>query len=68
MYQNNWGPFWLIGAIIMIIPLWRICQRLGWSPWWSLLWAVPIVDIIFIYVLAFSNRPLQGPSTAPGSR
>ena len=56
-YQHNLGPFWLIGAIIAIIPFWRICARVGYSPWLSLLMAVPLVNLVFIYFLAFSEWP-----------
>ena len=67
-YQHHLGPFWLIGAIIMIIPFWRICQRVGWSPWLSLLWAIPLVGVIFVYILAFSDWPSQkGTVTAGGT-
>jgi hypothetical protein len=65
-YQHNLGPFWLVGAIIAIIPFWRICQRIGWSPWLSLLMAVPLVNLIFIYILAFSNWPSQKGTVVSG--
>jgi len=65
-YQHNLGPFWLIGAAIVIIPFWRICQRVGYSPWLSLLMALPLVNLIFLYVLAFSNWPSQKGTVAPG--
>jgi hypothetical protein len=64
--HHSFGPFWLIGAIIAIIPFWRICQRIGWSPWLSLLMAIPLVNIIFVYILAFSDWPLQKGAVAPG--
>ena len=54
MYGHSFGPFWLIGAIIVVIPFWRICERLGYSPWLSLLWVVPLLGIIYTYFLAFS--------------
>jgi hypothetical protein len=68
MYYHNhgYGSFWLIGAIIGIIPFWRICTRIGWSPWLSLLMAIPLVNIIFIYVLAFSEWPSQKGTVTPG--
>ena len=65
-YHHNLGPFWLIGAIVLIIPYWRICQRIGWSPWLSLLMALPLVNLIFIYVLAFSNWPSQKGTVVSG--
>jgi hypothetical protein len=65
-YQHNLGPFWLVGAIVVIIPFWRLCQRAGYSPWLSLLMALPLVNLIFLYVLAFSNWPSQKGTVAPG--
>jgi len=65
-YQHNLGPFCLIGAIIAIIPFWRICQRIGWSPWLSLLMALPLVNLIFLYILAFSAWPSQRGTVVPG--
>ena len=66
---------WLIGTIIAIIPFWRICDRVGLSPWLSLLLFVPLANIIFVYYLAFADWPSQrgstgtppgfGPSTGP---
>jgi len=65
-YQHNLGPFWLIGAIIVIIPFWRICQRVGYNPWLSLLMALPLVNLIFLYVLAFADWPSQKGTVVPG--
>ena len=65
-YQHNLGPFWLVGAIVVIIPFWRLCQRAGYSPWLSLLMALPLVNLIFIYVLAFSNWPSQKGTVVSG--
>ena len=59
MYHHNFFGVWLIGAIVAIIPFWRICTRVGYSPWLSLLVAIPLVNIIFIYFLAFSEWPSQ---------
>ena len=64
-YQHNLGPFWLVGAIVVIIPFWRLCQRAGYSPWLSLLMALPLVNLIFLYVLAFSNWPSQKGTVVP---
>ena len=68
MYDHHpWGlgPFWLVGAIIAIIPFYRICKRVGWNPWLSLLVAVPLANLIFIYFLAFSDWPIQKSSEVP---
>jgi hypothetical protein len=65
-YEHNFFGVWLIGAIIGIIPFWRICKRVGYSPWLSLLMAVPLVNVIFIYFLAFSDWPSQKGTVVPG--
>jgi hypothetical protein len=49
-------PFFiLIGALIVIIPYWFIWKKAGFSPFLSLLMFVPGVNIIMLYVLAFSQ-------------
>jgi hypothetical protein len=64
-YHHNLYGVGLIGAIIAIIPFWRICGRVGYSPWLSLLVAVPLVNLIFIYFLAFSEWPSQKGTVVP---
>jgi hypothetical protein len=70
MYHGFYGfyglhTFWLIGTIIAIIPLWRICDRVGLSPWLSLLLAVPLAGILVTYYVAFTAWP--GPRGSAGS-
>ncbi|HTV06392.1 MAG TPA: hypothetical protein VME86_13565 [Acidobacteriaceae bacterium] len=45
----------IVGFIIAIIPYWMIWKKAGFSPWFSLLIFIPIVNIIAIYALAFSE-------------
>ena len=80
MHHGFYGfhGLWLIGAIIAIIPFWRICDRVGLSPWLSLLLLIPLANIIFVYYVAFAEWPSRrgstggappgfGPSTGPSS-
>ena len=55
--------FWFIGTIIAILPIWRICDRVGLSPWLSLLLFIPLANIISVYYLAFAEWPSQRGST-----
>ena len=60
MYHGFYGfhhGIWLIGTIIAIIPFWRICDRVGLSPWLSLLLFIPLANIIFVYYVAFAEWP-----------
>jgi len=68
MYHGFYGYYgfhglWLIGSIIAIIPFWRICERAGLSPWLSLLLLIPLVNILFVYYVAFTEWPAQRGST-----
>jgi uncharacterized membrane protein len=67
MYYHHSFGFLLIGALIAIIPFWRICARAGYSPWLSLLIAIPLVNVIFIYFLAFSDWPSQKTAVPAGT-
>lgn len=44
-------------APLSIIPIWRIVQRLGLNPAWSLLYFVPIGGIIGLWFLAWAKWP-----------
>jgi hypothetical protein len=42
-------------AIIAILPFFKIYPRLGYSRWFALLMLVPLANLIFLYVVAFSE-------------
>lgn len=49
-------PLFLLGiAAIMLIPYWVIWKKAGFSPWFSLLMLVPMLNFVMLYVLAFSE-------------
>ncbi len=41
--------------IVAIIPYWMIFKKAGFSPWLSILMAIPLVNIIVLYVVALSE-------------
>jgi hypothetical protein len=45
----------LVGLAIVIVPFWFICKKAGFSPWLSLLYLVPLGNLVLYYVLAFSE-------------
>jgi hypothetical protein len=64
--------FGLVFVAIMIVPLWQICKKAGFSPWLSLLVLVPFGALILLYVLAFARwrvaaLPQYGAGYPPGS-
>ena len=49
-------------VVVFVTPflLWatiRISRRAGYSGWWSLLMLVPIVNVVVLWVFAFSSWP-----------
>jgi hypothetical protein len=47
--------FGLVFLAIVIIPLWQICKKAGFSPWLCLLILIPFGGLILLYVLAFAQ-------------
>lgn len=47
--------FFLIFAVIIIIPYWFIWKKAGFSPWFSLLMFIPLLNFVMLYVLAFAE-------------
>lgn len=47
----------LVFAVLVIVPFWFIFRKAGYSQWLSLLMVVPIVNVVMLYFLAFSDWP-----------
>ncbi|QNA90082.1 hypothetical protein G4G28_19150 [Massilia sp. Dwa41.01b] len=51
-------------AAIFMVPIWRILNKAGYSGAWSFLTWVPLVNLVCLWVFAFSSWPVerrQGP-------
>lgn len=46
----------LVGYIV-IYPISRILRRIGWNPWLSLLWLIPVLNIVMLWFVAFGRWP-----------
>ena len=53
------APLWgLIALILIIVPLWRICRRAGFSPALSLLAVIPGIGLLIVAaVLGLAEWP-----------
>jgi hypothetical protein len=47
----------IIAAIIFVIPAWKIVEKAGYQGAWALLVLVPLVNIIALWVFAFTQWP-----------
>jgi hypothetical protein len=43
--------------VALSIPIARILTRIGYSKWWTLVYFIPFVNIIGIWILAYSRWP-----------
>lgn len=59
---------YLIGAALIVIPLWKIFEKAGMSPGTSLLILIPYAgSLIVLLILAFADWPSVGRSQEPTS-
>ncbi|MGH8762765.1 MAG: hypothetical protein ACREUR_05965 [Nitrosospira sp.] len=50
---------WIITALVLfVVPFWRICERAGFKPAFSLLVLVPGGILILVWTLAFAKWPI----------
>ena len=61
--------FFIIMLALVLYPTGRILNRLGLSPLWSVLALFPLINLIFLWVLAFARWPMvQGGGAAAQPR
>jgi len=61
------GLFILLAWAIFLIPMWQIFKKAGFAPALSLLMLLPLVNLIMLYVLAFSRwKVVPAPEYAMG--
>ena len=52
--------FWFIVMIaIVAYPAGRILGRIGFSPFWSIVFFIPVLNLIALWVLAFTDWPAK---------
>jgi hypothetical protein len=44
-------------GFMVFLPFWQIFKKAGFSPWLSLLMAIPLVSLCALYYLAFARWP-----------
>lgn len=55
----------LIGVLLLIMPLWKICGRAGFNPALSLIAIIPFLGLLIVAgILAFSEWPAPKSSSS----
>jgi hypothetical protein len=44
---------------IIVVPFWRIATRAGHPGWYSLVAVIPVVNLIALYLFAFTRWPAE---------
>jgi uncharacterized membrane protein YhaH (DUF805 family) len=54
---------WIIIIVVMAVPIpvAKLLKKTGRTGWWALLYFVPILNIIFLWIWAFSAGPIRQP-------
>ena len=60
-WMYGYGPFHWLWFIVMITavayPLGRILSRMGFSPLWAIVMFIPLVNLVALWILAFTEWP-----------
>ncbi len=49
----------MIAVVVGILPYWKIFSKAGFSGWMSLLMLVPLLNLVVLYIVAFSQWNVQ---------
>jgi Na+/melibiose symporter-like transporter len=50
---------WLLVVAVMMIPYVKIIKKAGYSGWWILSMFVPLLNVVMLWVFAFSTWPVE---------
>ncbi|HSM19971.1 MAG TPA: hypothetical protein VK844_06350 [Hyphomicrobiales bacterium] len=57
-YGGGFGFFWaIIYILVLVIPIARILGRIGFNQWWAAVAVIPVVNLVFLWVLAYADWP-----------
>jgi hypothetical protein len=59
-YETAFHWFWFFVLVAFILyPTGRILRRIGFSPVWSILMFLSLINVIALWVLAFAEWPMN---------
>ncbi len=61
MYMGYWSAWhWIVFAVfaaLTLYPIGRILNRIGFSPFWSLIAFVPLANLLGLWIVALAAWP-----------
>jgi hypothetical protein len=64
--RTSWFSPLLLAHLLSVPSMWRLCNRLGYSGWFSLAMLAPLANILLLYFLAFAKWPIESQSAGNG--
>lgn len=55
-----WHIALILLAVSTLIPAAKILRRAGFSPWWAVLYLLPVVSWVALWIFAFARWPTAG--------
>ena len=57
-YGFGGGMFlwWLVGALLLVVPFWRILPRHGIPAWVALAAVFPLFALVLLWIVAFKDQ------------
>lgn len=53
---GHWSVF-IVMVVAFVYPIGRILRRIGWSPFWSIVALIPLVNLVGLWIVAFADWP-----------
>jgi hypothetical protein len=64
----SFSMWYFVGLVVLVLIVWafvavfgRIVSRAGYSRWWLLTMAVPLLNLIMLWIFAFADWPVMTP-------
>jgi hypothetical protein len=49
----------LCAYFVVGFPISQVLHRIGFSRWWALLWFIPFINVVGLWMVAFRKWPIQ---------
>lgn len=53
--------WFLIVAVLLVVPFWRLLPQFGMPPWLALIAVIPLGAVVLLWIMAFRDRAGGGP-------
>ena len=54
--------FFVIYVAVIVVPVSRILGKAGFSGWWAVCALIPLLNLLMLWIFAFSQWPQEGNS------